>query len=120
MQVRDSQDRRDVVFEDEEDAERKPMQNRSAEFTKDPWKLQGPLFHTCEGRAKFTEEFKPKAGLFAFIPRAGLEHVEFCLSPNVEPGHLLASSKTMLNSVDDVPPGADFAWRPAMRSQPFL
>ena len=104
VQVRDRHNRCYVAFEDKEHAERKAMKNGSAKFTKDARKLQRPTFNSREGVTKFAEEFRPEADLFAFIPHAGLERIEFCLRPNVEPDHLLASSKTVLNSFDHVPP----------------
>ena len=108
VKVRDRHDRCYVAFDDEEHAERKTLKNGSTKFTKDARKLQRPTFKACEGRTQFAEEFRPEADLFAFIPHAGLEGVEFCLKPNVEPDHLLASSKTVLNSLDDVPPRPGF------------
>ena len=118
--MRDGQDRHSLAFDDEEHPEREAMKNRSPNLTNDDRELQRSLLNAHERRAKLIEEFCPEATALTLIPRASLLDVEFCLRPNVEPGHLWAGAETVLNSLDDFPPWPRVAWRLTMRGEPFL
>ena len=110
MQVRDGHDRRDVGFHNEEHSEREAMKNGSSKLLKDTRKVLRRALDPCEGGAKFSEEFGPKAHSFAFVPRRCLKRIEFCLGPDVESGHLPRRTKTLLNPFDDLLPRPAVAW----------
>jgi hypothetical protein len=118
--MRDGHDSRYVAFEDEEHAKGKAMKNRSSNITKDARKLRRRRLNTCERPAKFAEEVRAEAGPFAFVPHAGLQGIEFCLRPNLEPGHLSACSEPVLNSIDDFSPRPGLARRLAMSGNPLF
>lgn len=118
--MRDGYDGRHVAFEDKEHAKRKAMKNRSSNITKDARKLRRCRLNTRQRPAKFPEEVRAEAGPFAFVPHAGLQSIELCLRPNIEPGHLSACSKPVLNSIDDFSPRPSLARRLAMSGKPLF
>lgn len=120
VQVSDRQNGGHVAFGDEEYAKRKAMKNRSSNLTADERKLEGCLLHADERAAQFGEEFGPEAASFAVIPRTGLFGIEFCLRPNVEPGHLSAAAKAPLHALDDLSPRPGVAGRLTMRRESLL
>ena len=73
-----------------------------------------------ERGAKLTQELQSQAIAFAVIPRCRLKGIEFCLRTNVEPGHLLPGTETLLNPFDDFLPRPSVVRRSPMGSQTFL
>jgi hypothetical protein len=120
VQVSDRQNGGHVAFCDEEYAKRKAMKNGSSNLTADERKLEGRLLNPDECCAQCGEEFGSEAASFGVIPRTGLFGVEFCLRPNVEPGHLSAAAKVLLNALDDFSPRPGVAGRLTMRREPLL
>ena len=120
VQVSDGQNRGHVAFCDEEYAKRKPMKDGSSDLTADERKLEGGLLDADECGAQLGEEFGSEAASFAVIPRTSLFGVEFCLRPNVEPGHLSVAAKVPLNALDDLSPWPGVAGRLTMRREPLL
>jgi hypothetical protein len=119
VQVSNGQNGGHIAFCDEEYAKRKPMKNGSSDFTTDERELEGRLLNAEECGAQFGEEFGPEATSFALIPRTSLFGVEFCLRPNVEPSHLSASAKVLLNPLDDLSPRSGVTGRLTMRREPL-
>ena len=120
MQVRYRQNCRDIGFHNEEHSKREAPQNGSAKFVEDEWIALWAFFNSCERGAKFSQELQSQAIAFAVIPRCRFKGIEFCLRPNVEPGHLLPSTQTLLNPVDDFAPWPSVAGRSTMSGQAFL
>lgn len=104
MQVCDGHNRCHLAFHDEKHTEWEAMKDRPSKLTEDERKVERPLLDPSEGGAKFSDEFRPEAKPFAVIPQRGFQGVEFCLRPNVEPGHLPASTETLLNPFEDLLP----------------
>jgi hypothetical protein len=78
------------------------------------------LLNANEYRAQFGEEFNAEAVSLAVIPCPSLFGVEFCLGPNVEPGHLSAGAKASLNALDNFSPRPGVAGSLAMGREPLL
>ena len=119
MQVRDGHDRCHVAFDDEEDAEREAMKDRASDLTEDERELQRPLLNAHESGAQLGKERCPEPNLFAVVPNAGVLGVDFCLRPNVEPSHLSAGAKALLNPLDDLSPRPSIAGGLTMRRDPL-
>jgi len=68
MQVRDGQNCCKFSLHDEEDAERKPAENRSPKLLKDDRKPQRSFLDSCKRCAEFSEEFRSEGLSFAVVP----------------------------------------------------
>ena len=120
MQVRDGQNCCDLGLQDEEHAERKPVENGSAKLPKDKRKPQRSFLDPCKGGAKFRKEFRPEALPLAVVPRCCFEGIEFCLRPNLEEKHLPTAAKALLYSFNDVLPRPGFFRGSAMGRKTLL
>ena len=120
MQVRYHQDCRHVGFHNEEHSKREAAQNGSAKFVKDEWIVLWAFFDSRERGTKLRQELQSKAKAFPVVPRCRFKGIEFCLRPNVEPGHLQPGTETLLNPFDDFLPRPRVGRRSTMRHQTFL
>ena len=120
MQVRDRQDCCDIGVHDEEHAKREAPKNGTATFAEDERIMPRAFFDSCERGAKFGQELQTQAIAFAVIPRGRFKGIEFCLRPNVEPGHLRPGTQALLDTFDDFLPRPSVARRSTMRSQTFF
>ena len=96
------------------------MKNGSPNLTADERALKGRLLDPDKGGAQFEEECGAEADSLALIPRTSLFGVEFRFGPNVEPGHLSAGAKTLLNAFDYVSPRPGVTGRLTMRREALL
>ena len=104
MQVRYRQDCCDIGFHDEEHSKWEAPQNGPSKFVEDERIVLWAFFNSCQRGAKFSQELQAQAIAFAVIPRCRFKGIEFCLGPNVEPGHLRPGTQTLLNPFDDFVP----------------
>ena len=116
MQVRYRQDCCGIGFHREEHSKRETSQNGPAKFVEDERVVLRTLFNSFERGAKFGQELQSESVAFAVIPRCGLKRIEFCLGPNVKPGHLPPGTETVLNPFDDFLPRPGIARRATMGS----
>lgn len=79
----------ELGLHDEEDAERKPVNNGAATLLEDPRKALRPILDLLKRRAKFVEEFRPEPFPLPVVPSGRVEGVEFCLGPDAEGQQLL-------------------------------
>jgi hypothetical protein len=120
MQMRDGENCGKVGLYEEEHAERKPVEDRPSKLAKDDRETQRAVFDPCKGCAKFSNEFRPKTLPLALVPGCRFEGIEFCLRPNVQPGHLPTGAEALLDSRKDFLPRSGFVRGSAIRRKTLL
>ena len=118
--MRDGHNSCTLGLHDEENAERKPVNDGAATLLDDQWKTSRPVLDPLKRRAKFVEKISPKPFPLPVVPRSRVKDVEFCLGSDTEERHLLAVAKTLLDSINHLSPRLGFFGSPAMRREPLL
>lgn len=113
-EVCNGEDHCGLGLHDEEDAEWKPVENRSPELMKDQRKALRTFLDSRKCRPKFSEKFHPEAGPLAVVPGGRFERVEFCLRPNLQPQHLPSGAEALLYASDDFFPWTSLVGRSTM------
>jgi hypothetical protein len=117
MQMRDRENGGTLGLHDEEQAERKPVENGSPTLPKDDRKTRRSFLDPRERRTKFSEEFHPEAFPFTVVPRSRLESIKFSLRPNLQQRHLPTGAEPLLHSFNHLWPRSGFFRGAAMGSE---